>query len=129
MATRRELQRLACLRLKEAEALFSAGGYDGCAYLCGYVVELALKAAVCATLGVVEYPGGRLRGALKTHEFDDLKLLAGMEQSFTANAARFANWSVASKWNPSGDMNPRGPMTNWLQGKYWMQCGRILAEF
>jgi HEPN domain-containing protein len=50
MTTRRELQRLACLRLREAEALFGADCYDGCAYLCGYVVELALKAAICATL-------------------------------------------------------------------------------
>ena len=108
MATRRELQRLACLRLKEAEAPFSAGCYDGCAYLCGYVVELALKAAVCATLGVVEYPGSRLRGALKTHEFDDIKLLAGMEKSFTANAARFANWSVASEWRPERRYEPEG---------------------
>lgn len=56
MANRRELQKLACLRLKEAEALYAAGCYDGCAYLCGYVVELALKAAVCATLGIDEYP-------------------------------------------------------------------------
>ncbi len=52
MATRRELQQLACLRLEEAEALFGAGCYYGCAYLCGYVVELALKAAICSTLGV-----------------------------------------------------------------------------
>ncbi len=85
MATRLELQQLACLRLNEAEALYNAGCYDGCAYLCGYVVELALKAAICATLGVAEYPekGSRLRESFKTHDFDDLKLLAGMEQSFT----------------------------------------------
>lgn len=44
MATREELQQLARLRLREAEALFAAGLYDGCVYLCGYVVELALKA-------------------------------------------------------------------------------------
>jgi HEPN domain-containing protein len=100
MATRRELQRLGCLRLKEAEALFNAGCYDGCAYLCGYIVELALKAAVCATLGVDEYPEGRLKGSLRTHNFDDLKLMAGMEQAFTINPIRLANWSVASEWKP-----------------------------
>lgn len=102
MANRRELQKLACLRLKEAEALYAADCYDGCAYLCGYVVELALKAAVCATLGIDEYPekGSRLKDAFKTHDFDDLKLLAGMEAAFTANASRLANWSVASEWKP-----------------------------
>jgi hypothetical protein len=102
MANRRELQKLACLRLKEAEALHTAGCYDGSAYLCGYVVELALKSAVCATLGIDEYPekGSRLKDAFKTHDFDDLKLLAGMEAAFTVNPFRLANWSVASEWKP-----------------------------
>ncbi len=110
MVTRRELQQLACLRLKEAEALFDAGCYDGCAYLCGYVVELALKAAICATLGVGEYPekGSRLRESFKTHDFDDLKLLAGMEQAFTASSTLLANWSVASKWKPERRYEPEG---------------------
>lgn len=110
MATRRELQRLACLRLDEAEALYNAGRYDGCAYLCGYVVELALKAAICATLGIEKYPekGSRLREALKTHDFDDLKLLAGMDLAFTANSVLFANWSAASKWRPERRYEPYG---------------------
>jgi HEPN domain-containing protein len=44
MVTRQQLQELARTKLKEAEALYSAGFFDGCVYLCGYVVELALKA-------------------------------------------------------------------------------------
>jgi HEPN domain-containing protein len=110
MATRRELQKLACLRLKEAEALFDAGCYDGCAYLCGYVVELALKAAICATLDITQYPekGSRLREALKTHDFDDLKLLASMELAFTLGNKRFGYWSAASKWKPERRYDPEG---------------------
>jgi HEPN domain-containing protein len=110
MATRRELQQLACLRLEEAEALFSAGCYDGCAYLCGYVVELALKAAICSTLSVTEYPekGSRLKESFKTHDFDDLKLLAGMDQAFTASSTLLANWSVASKWKPERRYEVKG---------------------
>src|SRR5215471_4218638 len=102
MATRRELQQLACLRLDEAEALYNAACYDGCAYLCGYVVELALKAAICATLGIAEYPekGSRLKESFKTHNFDDLKLLAGMDSAFTVNSRLLANWSMASEWTP-----------------------------
>ena len=95
---------LAQLRLREAEALFAAGFYDGCAYICGYVVELALKARICATLGIEDYPdrGSRLKDALRTHDFDDLKLLAGMDSEFTPDKSdRFSNWSVASKWNPT----------------------------
>jgi HEPN domain-containing protein len=96
------------LRLKDAEALFAARSYDGCAYLCGYVVELALKAAICATLNVEEYPEGNFRGALKTHIFEDLKLLAGMERAFSANASLLANWSVASEWKPERRYEPEG---------------------
>ncbi len=108
MVTRRELQRLSCLRLKEAEALFAAACYDGCAYLCGYVVELGLKAAVCATLKVSEYPEARLRAALRTHDLDDLKLIAGMDDAFTTNASLVANWSVATKRKPERRYEPEG---------------------
>lgn len=112
MATRPQLQALALLKLQEAEALFAAGFYDGCAYLCGYVVELALKARICATLGLDEYPekvSRRLKEAFWTHDFDDLKLLAGMERELTTNnTALFANWSVASKWNPGWRYEPQG---------------------
>jgi hypothetical protein len=44
MTTRQQLPDLAYLRLQEAEVLFAADLYDGCVYLCGYVIELALKA-------------------------------------------------------------------------------------
>jgi HEPN domain-containing protein len=110
MPTREQLQILASLRLREAESLFGADLYDGCAYLCGYVVELALKARVCATLGIVEYPErDRLRGAFLIHDFDDLKLLAGMENEFTAaRPALLANWSIASKWKPEQRYDPEG---------------------
>jgi len=110
MATREQLQELARLRLREAEALFAAGFYDGCAYLCGYVVELALKARICATLSINSYPErSRLKPAFLIHELDDLKLLAGMENEFTlAHQSRFNNWSIASKWKPERRYEPEG---------------------
>lgn len=103
MVTREQLRALALLRLREAQALFDAGLFDGCVYLCGHVVELALKARICATLGVNEYPekGSRLKDAFRTHDFDDLKLPAGMESEFTAiRPVLLSNWSIASKWKP-----------------------------
>ncbi|MGB2624020.1 MAG: hypothetical protein WAN25_16880, partial [Candidatus Acidiferrum sp.] len=66
-------------------ALFAAGFFDGCAYLCGYVVELALKARICSTLNIDEYPEkGRLGDTFKTHGFDELRVLAGMERELAA---------------------------------------------
>jgi hypothetical protein len=108
MTTRRELQRLSCLRLREAEALFAVELYEGCAYLCGYVVELGLKAAICATLGIDEYPETQFRGAFKTHEFDELKLLAGMDDSFATDPKLLFNWSVTSEWTPERRYDSQG---------------------
>jgi HEPN domain-containing protein len=106
MATRQELKDLAELRLREAEALFAAGLHDGCVYLCGYVVELALKARICATLGIVKYPERR---HFLTHDFDELRLLAGLEQEITAaSPALLKNWSIATDWRPEWRYQPAG---------------------
>ena len=129
MATRAELRKLAELRLKEAEALFAAACYDGCAYLCGYVVESVLKAAICATRGVNEYPESQLRGALRTHDFDDLRLLAGMKRSFTSNQTLLSNWSVAASGSPSADMSPRERTIRMPRRRFWMPCGVAQMEF
>ena len=76
MPTRAEFKQLAKLRLKEAETLFTAGLYDGAAYLCGYVVEFALKARICKLLGLDEYPEtGKLKTAYAVHDFNQLLIL------------------------------------------------------
>ncbi len=111
MATRQELQELALLRLQEAETLYAAGLYDGSAYLCGYVVELALKARICAAFGVTDYPekGSRLREALKSHILDDLGLLAGMAHELTSSRpVLLANWSLVNEWRPEWRYEPKG---------------------
>lgn len=48
-----EIENLVTTRLADAEALFSACRYDGAIYLCGYAVELKIKAKICRTLGHV----------------------------------------------------------------------------
>jgi len=111
MVTRQQLRELALLRLQEAEVLFDTGLYDGCAYLCGYVIELALKARICATLGVNVYPekGSRLRDAMKSHVLDDLGLLAGMGHDLTpARPDLIANWSFLIEWKPEWRYNQKG---------------------
>jgi HEPN domain-containing protein len=116
MATRLQLQELALLRLQEAEVLYASGLFEGCAYLCGYVVELALKARVCALIGVDDYPdnfGGRLERAFRTHDLNELKLLSGMQEEITPrnrpiNQALYSNWSVASKWTTARRYEPKG---------------------
>ena len=47
---------LAKSRLQESEILFSKRKYDVAVYLCGYAMELALKARICKTLKWSEFP-------------------------------------------------------------------------
>ena len=100
---RDDLKKLARLRLKEAEQLYKKGLYDGCVYLCGYVVECALKARICRFLHLDTYPSeGEYGRIFRTHDFELLKLLAGLqgEISITSNKRLFENWSTATKWEP-----------------------------
>ncbi len=101
MPTRNELKKLARLRLKEAECLYRSGFYSGSEYLCGYVVELALKARICKVLSADQYPADELRIA-KTHDFDVLKLLAGLTKDLGpgGNKELCENWAAATKWRP-----------------------------
>ena len=99
--TRDELKKLSELRLQEAEVLFSQGMYDGCAYLSGYAVELALKAVVCNNMKIVRYPTAKQhKGAFAIHDFDGLLFLAGLSSQMTvasADEAVLANWSLATE--------------------------------
>lgn len=98
---RQQLQQLARLRLREAEALYNAGLYDGCVYLAGYAVELALKAKICRLLGLAEYPL-ELGQAFRVHNLQHLKVLAGItrEIDINKNSDLFSNWARVISWNP-----------------------------
>lgn len=51
-----EFRKLAQARIKDAEVLYANRRYAGAVYLCGYAVELALKARICHTLKWLEFP-------------------------------------------------------------------------
>jgi HEPN domain-containing protein len=101
--TRKDLQQLSRLRLREAKALYDAHFYDGCVYLAGYSIELALKARICRLLRVKEYPPpGDIARAFRIHSLVHLKLLAGLtaEIDVKKNKELFDNWSKAVEWDP-----------------------------
>jgi len=56
MVKKTELRILARARIKEAQILFDVKRYDAATYLCGYAMELALKARICQTLGYTHFP-------------------------------------------------------------------------
>jgi HEPN domain-containing protein len=105
-----ELDRIAQARLEDAKVLLGAGRYDGAAYLCGYAVEVALKARICRTLNWPEFPstGGEFQAykSFQTHELDVLLRLSGQEASIKQQY--FAQWNVVAVWKVDSRYNVIG---------------------
>jgi hypothetical protein len=72
MTTKYDLRAIARARLRDAQALLAAKRFDAASYLCGYAVEIALKARICKTLGWDGFPqtAKEFRGfqSVKTHD-------------------------------------------------------------
>ena len=96
-----ELDAIAVARLDDAKALLAAGRIDGAAYLCGYAVELALKARICRTLNWTEFPstGGEFQSykSFQTHDLEVLLRLSG--QGPRVKRDHFRLWDRVSAWN------------------------------
>jgi hypothetical protein len=113
MLSRRELKQIARARLKDAEVLFGAKRYDGASYLCGYAVEIALKAKVCATLKWKGFPSTKREfdsyQSFKTHSLDVLLTLSGVEEKIKKRY--LTDWSVVAEWDPEARYKPVGKVS------------------
>jgi HEPN domain-containing protein len=108
--SRAELAALARARLADAEALRLAGRFDSAVYLCGYAVELQLKAAICRTLGWAEFPSSSRDFAdlrsFRTHDLRVLLLLTGRKAEVVGRYPE--EWNRVSEWNPEMRYTPVG---------------------
>lgn len=102
-----ELDAIAAARVEDAKALLAAGRFDGAAYLCGYAVEVALKARICRVLNWPEFPstGGEFQAyrSFQTHELDVLLRLSGQEARIKQH--HFALWNVVAVWKAESRYN------------------------
>jgi HEPN domain-containing protein len=102
MIPRSDLRSIARARLKDSEALFDRGRYDGAIYLCGYAVELALKARICRALNWPGFPSTRAEfsayQSFRTHSLEVLLTLTGIEARIKLRHAR--EWSDVATWDP-----------------------------
>jgi hypothetical protein len=97
-----DLRSVAQARLDDADALFQTSRFDGSVYLCGYAVEIALKAKICDCLSWPGYPGTNAEfqsyTSFRTHNLDVLLHLSGAEA--TVKTGFFSEWSTVVKWDP-----------------------------
>ncbi len=92
-----ELDNIARARIEDAQALLTAGQFDGATYLCDYAVELALKARICRTLNWTEFPLLRLSG-------QDARIKQNHFPLWNA----VARWTVESRYNAVGVVQQPG---------------------
>ena len=113
MVGRAELRKIARARLKDAEALFQLRRYDGAIYICGYALEIALKARICRTLHWPGYPVSRSEfeqyQSFRTHNLDVLLRLSGIENRIRAEFV--AEWVAVAAWDPEARYRPVGTAT------------------
>jgi hypothetical protein len=102
MITIAELETIAQARLLDAEALVAAERYDGAAYICGYAIELSLKARICKTLKWSVFPSSNSEfqnyQSFKVHNLDVLLHLSGFEEEIKQE--QMSDWSNVKNWNP-----------------------------
>ncbi len=97
-----ELRANATAKLEDARLLLGHGRYDGCAYIGGYAIELALKARVCNTLKWKGFPESKSEFAkltsFRTHDLEVLSLLSGADDVISPQYV--AEWSLIKGWKP-----------------------------
>lgn len=102
MISRIELRKRAKAKLKDAQVLSSNKRFDGAVYMCGYVIELMLKARTCKVLNWPDFPetGGEFRNyqSFRTHNLDVLLSLSGLEKKVKSDY--FLDWNIVNQWNP-----------------------------
>ena len=110
MLTPTEIRTIARARLQDAATLLRARRCDGAIYLCGYAVELVLKARICDTLNWSGYPSTKAEfqqyQSFKTHDLDILLHLSGSESEI--KKVHLAEWSAVAKWDPEARYKPIG---------------------
>lgn len=101
---RDDFQQLAEEHLRNAKALLEAGLYSGAYYMCGYAVECALKACICARNNRFDfYPHPKVVQNAWSHKPADLIRVSGlnekMEQERESEPELDLNWRIVEDWS------------------------------
>lgn len=101
--TRKELEVLSRIRLREARALARLGMSDGAYYLAGYCVECALKACIAKATLRHEFPDKKKVDASHRHSLRDLLKVALLDKAREQEGRRDAifrnSWDTVFVWS------------------------------
>lgn len=104
MISYKALQKNAKTRLWDARILLRSKRYDSAMYLCGYAVEMGLKAVICKNLKLRGIPSTSAEfmtiQKIKTHKLEELLNLAGPKISQEIKSKYFAEWGTVVDWDP-----------------------------
>jgi len=109
----KDLREIAAARLHDARVLYAAECFEGAFYLCGYAVELSLKARICKNLRWPGFPESNKEferlSSFRVHDLEVLLKLTGYEATIKGNY--FAAWSKVKLWQPDVRYRPVGTAT------------------
>ncbi len=95
-------QKLARLRVREAEALFAARMYSGAYYLAGYAVECGLKACVAKLTRRHDFPKRDFVRGAYTHDYEQLiktaQLVVALKTDKDHEPELESNWDLVKNW-------------------------------
>ena len=128
---RQQLQQLSELRLREAQALFSAGLPDGAYYLAGYAVECALKACIAKRTREHDFPDKKLTNESYTHSLIELmrisQLAPALKIAMQSDSRLGDEWNVVQNWSENSRYERHGlPETRLLLESIENQSGGLL---
>lgn len=104
--TRKDFQRLAAMRAREARVLAKNGNENGAYYLGGFAVECALKACIARKTNRYDFPADKNYATkVYTHDLSALLKLGGLDGhldlAMKSDTLLAANWSVVKSWEVS----------------------------
>jgi len=102
------LRKLARERLRDAKVMLRGRRYDGSYYMCGYAVEMVLKARICQTLKWTSFRGEHVK-SLRVHDLPFLLKFSGVEPRVTRKY--FAEWSKVQDWKVENRYDPKRSIT------------------
>jgi HEPN domain-containing protein len=130
MLSVKDLTSTARARLADAKALLSKGRFDGASYVCGYAVEIALKARIVKTLKWPGFPSENKEFAglqsFKTHDLEMLLYLSGWQARITSRLP--SEWAKVCEWSPEERYSPPGGVSRADAEFMTASCTKIVRK-